>query len=351
MIDSVMRALREFRRDGRPDWVATSIALFTASTILASVTVAGYIAIGVAILDGRVVKPDVLLVRLGTIPAVFILSTYFVAIISSLSIIFHQLDALREIALKRTAIALYFQVVFTIIFALVTIFGGMSLYGNDDSSRQPRIKSAKYDSTNDEVVLAWEIDIDTDVLAFRIDRRASNGAADGIHENLMKPLPDKGQMRDNRPTVGRGARTYFDSQPPAAWLISYTVWAVYPDGSEIASKPFMAKMNGRMVRALVANAGNYDRFVVNWLDDGGTQNESACVNGREVYKIYLKTTTDGMAEWVQLSSVNPGRSHGTYEFTAENAASRGNEFTVRVMCGGTNPTTGVLIGEDNALVR
>ena len=350
MISPLTRAIRALRGDTRPDWIATSIALFTAATVLASVTIAGYIVIGGRILDGKEVILDAWLVRLASIPVVFILSAYFATVVSSLSIIFHTADALREEALKQSAIALYFQVVFTIIFALVMIFGGVFLYGNSDSSKKPRITSANYDSTNDEVVLAWEMDNTDDLLAFRIERRVAQAATEGTHEELLGPLPNTERISDNRPIVSKAARLYFDSRPPAARLTSYTVWAVYPDGTELASEPLMAKMRGMIVRARIHNTGDIHRYIVSWLDDSRTDDASGCAVGRDKYKIYLKTAAHGMARWAQLTTdADPPRE--AYAFIADGRAIKAGEFTIRVMCGGISPDTGVFIGEDTSQAR
>ena len=350
MISSLIRALRSVRGEQRTDWIATSITLFTAATVLASVAIAGYVAIGVAILDGKEAKLDIWLVRLGSIPAVFILSSYFAAVVSSLSIIFHTIDALRDEALKQAAVALYFQVVFTIVFALVVVFGGVSLYGNSDSSKPPQITSADYDSSNDEVILAWEMDDNNDILAFRIERRVAQPAAKGIHEELIGPLPNTGQIRDNRPIVSKRARTYLDSRPPAARLISYIMWTVYPDGTEIASAPIMAKMSGLIVRARIHDTGIYERYIVSWLDDSSDVHASGCAVGHDKYKIYLQTADDGMVRWTQITTdTSPARE--AYEFTEDSRALKGDEFTVRVMCGGTSANTGMFIGEDTSRSR
>ena len=347
---SLPRALSALRGERRTDWVATSIALFTASTVLASVTIAGYVAFGIAILDGKGVKPDIWLVRLGSFTVVLILLAYFAVVVSSLSIIFHTVDALRAMALRNAATALYLQAAFTIIFTLVAVLGSVFLYEHGDSSSKPLITSANYDPIYDQVVLAWEMGDTNNLLAFRIERRVAQAAARGTHEELIGPQPNKGRFTDNRPIVGKVARTYFDSRPPAARLISYTVWAVYPDGSELASEPVMPQMDGPIVRVRIHGSGNREKYFVSWVDDSRTVDASGCDMGKDEYKVYLETKGDGLARWIQLTT-NVELTRNSHEFTLDYRLYQGSHITVRVMCGGSSPDTGVLIGEDTSRSR
>ena len=135
--------------------------------------------------------------------------------------------------------------------AFVTIKDGDELR-SPTSNQQPSVTSAIYDADEDAVVLKWAAGSDTQGLTgYRIDRSAPGGATELTHADLRG---------NDRPAVASDVLTWNDTTVPASSLVLYRVWAVFSDGSEVASYAFPATMDRGIVRARITVEGSNDRL-------------------------------------------------------------------------------------------
>ncbi len=213
------------------------------------------------------------------------------------------------------------------------------------SLRQPRVTSAIYDATKDAVVLKWAAGSDTQGLTgYRVDRSAPGGATELTHADLRG---------DDRPAVASDVLTWNDTTVPASYLVLYRVWAVFSDGSEVASYAFPATMDRGIVRARETSEGSDNRFDVSWTDAAyplgdGSLHYGVCPEG---YKVYLQLTIGGTTSWNDVSASDTDPAERTYVATGLTTLVLGAEVPFMVRCGGDSETTGLLIGEDTATVQ
>ena len=213
------------------------------------------------------------------------------------------------------------------------------------SLRQPRVTSAIYDADEDAVVLKWAAGSDTQGLTgYRIDRSAPGGATELTHADLRG---------DDRPAVGAGVSSWNDTTVPASYLVLYRVWAVFSDGSEVASYAFPATMDRGIVRARVTHEGGDNRYDVSWTDAAyplgdGSLHYGVCPGG---YKVYVQVSIGGTTSWHDVSANDTDPAERTYVATGITALVKGAELPFMVRCGGDSATTGLLIGEDTATVQ
>ncbi len=231
--------------------------------------------------------------------------------------------------------------------ATVTIKDGDELR-SPTSNRQPRLRYAVYDADADEdaVVLRWAAGSDTQGLTgYRIDRSAPGGATELTHADLRG---------DDRPAVGSDVLTWKDTTVPASSLVLYRVWAVFSDGSEVASYAFPATMDRGIVRARITVEGSNDRVAVSWTDAAyplgdGSLHYGVCSEG---YKVYQQINTGGFLSWHEISAADKDPAARTYLGTGTNTSlTAGDTIPFRIRCGGDSETTGLLIGEDTATVQ
>ncbi len=229
--------------------------------------------------------------------------------------------------------------------ATVTIEDGDEMR-SPTSNRQPRVTYASYDAVQDEVTVRWLPGSDTQGLTgYRIDRSAPGGATELTHADLRG---------DDRPAVGSGVKTWKDTTVPASSLVLYRVWAVFSDGSEVASYAFPATMDRGIVRARITIEGSNDRVDVSWTDAAyplgdGSLHYGVCSEG---YKVYQQINTGGILSWHEISAADKDPAARTHLGTGTNTSlTAGDTIPFRIRCGGTSATTGLLIGEDTATVQ
>ncbi len=214
------------------------------------------------------------------------------------------------------------------------------------SQQQPRVTSAIYDANGDAVVLRWAAGSDTQGLTgYKIDRSAPGGATELTHADLRG---------DDRPAVASDVLTWNDTTVPASYLVLYRVWAVFSDGSEVASYAFPATMDRGIVRARITLEGSNVRFDVSWTDAAyplgdGSLHYGVCPEG---YKVYEQSNLGGFVRWVDVTAVDTDPAERTHTVTtATTAYAKGANIPYRIRCGGDSETTGLLIGEDTATVQ
>ena len=230
--------------------------------------------------------------------------------------------------------------------ATVTIEDGDELR-SPTSNRQPRLRYAVYDADADEdaVVLTWAAGSDTQGLTgYRIERSAPGGATQLTYADLRG---------DDRPAVGSSVLTWKDTTVPASSLVLYRVWAVFSDGSEVASYAFPATMDRGIVRARVTAEGSNIRTDVSWTDAAyplgdGSLHYGVCPEG---YKIYQQLTLLGTISWQEVSEADEDPAARTFAATGTSTVALGTKIPFRIRCGGDSETTGLLIGEDTATVQ
>ena len=141
---------------------------------------------------------------------------------------------------------------------------------------------------------------------------------------------------------------------PASSLVLYRVWAVFSDGSEVASYAFPATMDRGIVRARITIEGSNDRVDVSWTDAAyplgdGSLHYGVCSEG---YKVYQQINTGGILSWHEISAADKDPAARTHLGTGTNTSlTAGDTIPFRIRCGGTSATTGLLIGEDTATVQ
>ncbi len=228
--------------------------------------------------------------------------------------------------------------------ATVTIEDGDEMR-SPTSNRQPRVTYASYDAVQDEVTVRWLPGSDTQGLTgYRIDRSAPGGATELTHADLRG---------DDRPAVGSGVKTWKDTTVPASSLVLYRVWAVFSDGSEVASYAFPATMDRGIVRARITVEGSNHRVDVSWTDAAyplgdGSLHYGVCPEG---YKVYQQVNIGGNIRWSEISAGDEDPAARTHLGTSTRALVLGTEVPFRIRCGGTSGTTGLLIGEDTATIQ
>ncbi len=214
------------------------------------------------------------------------------------------------------------------------------------SSRQPRVASAIYDADEDAVVLEWDAGSDTGGLTgYRIERSAPGGTTELTHADLRG---------GDRPAVGPGVSTWNDTTVPASSLVLYRVWAVFSDGSEVASAAFPATMDRGIARARVTIESSNIRTDVSWTDAAyplgdGSLHYGVCPEG---YKVYFTIPGSGSVAGPIQGDTDPAeRTLATSQSSSAGLFTAGDEVPFRVRCGGDSATTGLLIGEDTATVQ
>ncbi len=229
--------------------------------------------------------------------------------------------------------------------AIVTIDDGDEPLAST-SSRQPRVASAIYDADEDAVVLEWDAGSDTGgLIGYRIERSAPGGATELTHADLRG---------GDRPAVGPGVSTWNDTTVPASSLVLYRVWAVFSDGSEVASAAFPATMDRGIARARATLEGSNIRYDVSWTDAAyplgdGSLHYGVCPEG---YKVYEDVLVGERVLWSDITDSDTDQDIHTFAFTDIHVSgNRGVEIPVRIRCGGDSATTGLPIGEDTATVQ
>ena len=226
--------------------------------------------------------------------------------------------------------------------ATVTIEDGDELR-SPTSNRQPRVTSALYDADLDTVVLKWDAGSDTDgQTVYRIERSAPGGATELTHADLRG---------DDRPAVESDVSSWNDTTVPASSLVLYRVWAVFSDGSEVASYAFPATMDRGIVRARATLEGSNIRLDVSWTDAAyplgdGSLHYGVCPEG---YKVYWQLA--GFNLWVDAANSDADPALRTFSNTSPTTYVAGTTIPFRIRCGGSSATTGLLIGEDTATVQ
>ena len=212
------------------------------------------------------------------------------------------------------------------------------------SNRQPRIVYASYSADQDAVTVRWLAGSDTQGLTgYRIGRSAPGGATELTHADLRG---------DDRPAVASSVKTWNDTTVPASSLVLYRVWAVFSDGSEVASYAFPATMDRGIVRARVTLEGSNHRFDVSWTDAAyplgdGSLHYGVCPEG---YKVYWQRPDSGSWAGATRSDEDPAPRTFTYTYTGL-PYPVGTKILFRIRCGGGSEITGLLIGEDTATVQ
>ena len=228
--------------------------------------------------------------------------------------------------------------------AFVTIKDGDELR-SPTSNQQPSVTSAIYDAHEDAVVLKWAAGSDTQGLTgYRIDRSAPGGATELTHADLRG---------DDRPAVGASVSTWNDTTVPASSLVLYRVWAVFSDGSEVASYAFPATMDRGIVRARVTIESSGTRFDVSWTDAAyplgdGSLHYGVCPEG---YKVYYTLPRSGTVAGPVQGDEDPAERTFADTLSTTTLFTAGDKVPFRVRCGGDSATTGLLIGEDTATVQ
>ena len=230
--------------------------------------------------------------------------------------------------------------------AIVTIVDGDEPL-DATTSRQPSVTSAIYDADEDAVVLEWAAGSDTGGLTgYRIDRSAPGGATELTHADLRG---------GDRPAVGPGVSTWNDTTVPASSLVLYRVWAVFSDGSEVASAAFPATMDRGIVRARATFGENNElTYRVSWTDAAyplgdGSLHYGVCPEG---YKVYRDINLGEGLLWEGITHIDTDLAERTFVFiSTSHSYVVGDEIPVRIRCGGDSATTGLPIGEDTATVQ
>ncbi len=213
------------------------------------------------------------------------------------------------------------------------------------SNRQPRIVYASYFADQDAVTVRWLAGSDTDGLTgYRIGRSAPGGATELTHADLRG---------DDRPAVGAGVSSWNDTTVPASYLVLYRVWAVFSDGSEVASYAFPATMDRGIVRARVTIESSGTRFDVSWTDAAyplgdGSLHYGVCPEG---YKVYYTLPRSGTVAGPVQGDEDPAERTFADTLSTTTLFTAGDKVPFRVRCGGDSATTGLLIGEDTATVQ
>ena len=226
--------------------------------------------------------------------------------------------------------------------ATVTIEDGDELRP-PTSNRQPRITYALYDAELDAVVLRWDAGSDTQGLTgYRIGRSAPGGTTELTYADLRG---------DDRPAVASSVKAWNDTTVPASSLVLYRVWAVFSDGSEVASYAFPATMDRGIVRARATLEGSNIRLDVSWTDAAyplgdGSLHYGVCPEG---YKVYWQLA--GFNLWVDAANSDADPALRTFSNTSPTTYVAGTTIPFRIRCGGSSATTGLLIGEDTATVQ
>ena len=228
--------------------------------------------------------------------------------------------------------------------AFVTIKDGDELR-SPTSNQQPSVTSAIYDADEDAVVLTWAAGSDTAGLTgYRIDRSAPGGATELTYADLRG---------DDRPAFGSSVETWDDTTVPASSLVLYRVWAVFSDGSEVASYAYPATMDRGIVRARVTIEGSRTRrYDVSWTDAAyplgdGSLHYGVCPEG---YKVYWQIPDSDI--WADATNADEDSAPWTFAETyTDFDYAAGVTIPFRIRCGGTSATTGLLIGEDTATVQ
>ena len=211
------------------------------------------------------------------------------------------------------------------------------------SNQQPRVWYALYSAVEDAVALKWAAGSDTQGLTgYRIDRSAPGGATELTHADLRG---------DDRPAVASDVLTWNDTTVPASSLVLYRVWAVFSDGSEVASYAFPATMDRGIVRARATLEGSNIRLDVSWTDAAyplgdGSLHYGVCPEG---YKVYWQLA--GFNLWVDAANSDADPALRTFSNTSPTTYVAGTTIPFRIRCGGSSATTGLLIGEDTATVQ
>ena len=190
------------------------------------------------------------------------------------------------------------------------------------ASGNPALPPAIYDADEDAVVLKWAAGSDTqDLTGYRIDRSAPGGATELTHADLRG---------DDRPAVGSGVSSWNDTTVPASYLVLYRVWAVFSDGSEVASYAFPATMDRGIVRARVTHEGGDNRYDVSWTDAAyplgdGSLHYGVCPGG---YKVYVQVSIGGTTSWHDVSANDTDPAERTYVATGITALVKGAGITI-----------------------
>ncbi len=230
--------------------------------------------------------------------------------------------------------------------AIVTIEDGDELRP-PTGNRQPSVTYAIYDAADDAVVLKWAAGSDTQGLTgYRIERSAPGGATELTHADLRG---------DDRPAVASDVLTWNDTTVPASSLVLYRVWAVFSDGSEVASYAFPATMDRGIVRARATLEGsNGTTYRVSWTDAAyplgdGSLHYGVCPEG---YKVYWQVNIGGNIRWQEITPADEDPAARTFAVIGTpTTVSAGGTIPFRIGCGGSSETTGLLIGEDTATVQ
>ena len=214
------------------------------------------------------------------------------------------------------------------------------------SNRQPRIVYASYFADQDAVTVRWLAGSDTQGLTgYKIERSAPGGATELTHADLRG---------NDRPAVASSVKTWTDTTVPASSLVLYRVWAVFSDGSEVASYAFPATMDRGIVRARITKEeGSNTRVDVSWTDAAyplgdGSLHYGVCPEG---YKVYQQVNIGGNIRWSEISAGDEDPAARTHLGTSTRALVLGTEVPFRIRCGGDSETTGLLIGEDTTTVQ
>ena len=183
---------------------------------------------------------------------------------------------------------------------------------------------------------------------YKIEREAPRGTTEMVHADLID---------DDRPMLESGVLSMNDETVPASWLVLYRVWAVFSDGEkekEVVSYWFPATMDRGIVRARATIEGSNLRTEVSWTDDryyldDGAVHDGVCSEG---YQVYQESNIGGFKRWNDITANDADPAERTHTVTtAATGHSKGDEIPFRVRCGGDSETTGLLIGEDTAIVQ
>ena len=210
------------------------------------------------------------------------------------------------------------------------------------SNKQPHVTLALYDADGDVVQVHWAAGSDTQGLTgYRIGRSAPGGATELTHADLRG---------DDRPAVGSSASFWNDT---TVFLVLYRVWAVFSDGSEVASYAFPATMDRGIVRARITKEGSSTRVDVSWTDAAyplgdGSLHYGVCPEG---YKVYQQVNIGGNIRWSEISAGDEDPAARTHLGISTSALVLGTKVPFRIRCGGTSAITGLLIGEDTATIQ
>ena len=133
----------------------------------------------------------------------------------------------------------------------------------------------------------------------------------------------------------------------------YRVWAVFSDGSEVASYAFPASMDRGIVRTRITKEGSSTRVDVSWTDAAyplgdGSLHYDVCPEG---YKVYQQVNIGGNIRWSEISAGDEDPAARTHLGISTSALVLGTKVPFRIRCGRTSATTGLLIGEDTATIQ